>query len=228
MFLNLGGGACPVRARTWVFGVALAFFLCLGLHPGHGAEPATKRVYHASVLNGAILGSAFMITDGLVVTNAHVLAGRPTGDTVTLIAPSGRRVTAHIEAVSTQMDLAVMTLKGRHLPVVPPPSKRTTRGSAIVAVGIVASHGRPRQRVLIGGVVSSDNHALEPFGRGIIARMPLVQRGFSGGPVFDRQGGLVGMVAALRPAGVSPSGEREAFILTAADITAEVGRLMAR
>lgn len=205
--------------------LALSAFLSFGAAPASAAEPSPKRAYHASVLNGGIVGSAFMISDGVVVTNAHVVAGRRAGDKVTLIAPSGRRLAARVRAVSTQMDLAILSAPAQHLTVAPPARPQTRRGAQIIAIGIVARSGRPGKRLVIRGTVSSDKRALKPYGRGVIARMPLVQKGFSGGPVFDTEGNLVGMVAALRSAHRSPSGGREAFILTAADINAEVRRL---
>jgi S1-C subfamily serine protease len=52
--------------------------------------------------------------------------------------------------------------------------------------------------------------------------MPGIRQGFSGGPVFDGGGDLVGMVAALRPKG---SGS-DAFILTADAVRAEARRLL--
>jgi hypothetical protein len=81
---------------------------------------------------------------------------------------------------------------------------------------------------------------LPPFGPGFVAALPGVRRGFSGGPVLDAQGHLVGMIAALRPgaqndavaaSGFAPQRQRlaggtEAFILGAAEIRSEVRRLL--
>lgn len=192
------------------------------------AEPPPKQAYHVSVLNGSIVGSAFMIDAGLMVTNAHVVAGRRIGDRIALLAPTGRQVTARLQAVSTQMDLAVLSVDGTPTPVVPHSPRHMVRGAQVVAVGIVARSGNPRQRHIIRGIVSSATHSLEPFGPGVIARMPSVQKGFSGGPVFDQNGDLVGMIAALRSEQASPSGRREAFILLAAEIRAEIARLVGR
>ena len=145
------------------------------------AEPPPKQAYHVSVLNGSIVGSAFMIDAGLMVTNAHVVTGQRIGDRIALLAPTGRQVTARLQAVSTQMDLAVLSVDGTPTPVVPHSPRHAARGAQVIAVGIVARSGNPRQRHIIRGVVSSATHSVEPFGPGVIARMPSVQKGFSRG-----------------------------------------------
>lgn len=73
-------------------------------------------------------------------------------------------------------------------------------------------------------VVPGSNASHAPFGSGVIADMPQIRKGFSGGLVFNDRGQLVGMVAALRAG--SSSGGPEAFILSVEDIRAEVRRLM--
>lgn len=228
MFDGAGRTIRATCARITLFVVVLVWVCLADMHPAYAAEPPPKGAYHASVVNGDILGSAFMIEDGLVVTNAHVVTGRRVGQKITLIVPSGRRISARIRAVSTQMDLAILSVSDKTLPTVPQTPQHIRRGTQVVAVGIVAHHSNPNRRHMIRGIVASGTRALAPFGRGVIARMPAVQRGFSGGPVFDTRGRLVGMVSALRPARASPSGKREAFILSAADIRTEVKRLMPR
>lgn len=228
MALALSRSIRAFGARLFPCVFALMVAAQLDARMVQAAEPPPKHAYHVSVLNGSVIGSAFMIDAGLVVTNAHVITGRRTGDRVTLLSSTGRHITARIAAVSTQMDLAVLSVSGTPMPIVPRAPRQASRGAQVVAVGIVARSGNPRQRHIIRGVVSSGTQAVDPFGPGVIARMPSVQKGFSGGPVFDRNGGLVGMLSALRPARASPSGRREAFILSAEEIRAEISRLIAR
>jgi len=185
-------------------------------------EPHRGVQYHATLINGQIIGSAFMISDGLVVTNAHVVSGRKPGDRLTLSSERRGRHSAQIVAISKRMDLAVLRVSGNVLPIVPNVNARQTRGASVYAVGVAANSPNPRQRYVIAGEVSSGQTAIEPFGNGVIARMPQIKRGFSGGPVFDQQGAMVGMVAALR----SKPKQREVFILSIGDIRAEVGRLV--
>lgn len=220
-----GPGARVFCARVMSSILALVLLALCETRGAYAAEPPPKSAYHASIVNGDVLGSAFLIEGGVAVTNAHVVAGRRVGQRVILIGPSGRRIQARIEAFSRQMDLAVLSVRGAMLRIVPAAPRRTRRGAEIVAVGIVARSGDPARRHTIRGTVVSGPKDLSPFGRGVIASMPLVQRGFSGGPVFDGTGAWIGMVAALRPAQSAPSRSREAFILSASDIRKEVDRL---
>ena len=78
-----------------------------------------------------------------------------------------------------------------------------------------------------------------PSGPGLVARLPGARPGFSGGPLLDGRGRLVGMVTALRPAPrrrraaaapaarPPPAAGVEAFALRAAAVRAEVRRLLA-
>ncbi len=183
--------------------------------------------YHATVVNGTRTGSSFMIDEGIVVTNAHVLEGRGPGATVKLVIPGaqGRRANATVLAVSHRMDLALLSVSADFLPVAPSGGARDGRGRALVAAGTAPRPAGAGTRMTVTGRVSSEKRTLAPYGPGVIARMPGIRRGFSGGPVFDADGRLFGMVTALRP-GSSPGVGSDAFILTADEIRAEARRLL--
>ena len=51
----------------------------------------------------------------------------------------------------------------------------------------------------LAGEVVVPRTDIPAFGPGLIASVPGVRPGFSGGPMLDRQGRLVGMVTAIRP-----------------------------
>ncbi|WP_300035248.1 serine protease [uncultured Roseobacter sp.] len=184
--------------------------------------------YHAAVLNGAVTGSAFSVSEGMAVTNAHVIGAKRAGDTVYLMVPDRPRISARVVAISPLMDLAVLSVADAVLPVTPFGSARDGRGARVYAVGVVAASGSPRRQVTATGRVSSALQTVRPFGRGFIVSMPGVRHGFSGGPVFDTRGQLVGMVAALRPGTSGNPAARDAFILSAEDIRREVQRLTRR
>lgn len=228
MQFHLGFSALMRFWRASICALISTVVLFVGAFASHAAEPPQRQAYHATVSNGTIVGSAFKISDGVLVTNAHVLAGRKPGQSVRLTGPSGARFSGRITAISTRMDLAVLSVSRNALPTVPGNAARTRLGAHVIAVGVVAGSRNPRKSYAINGTVSSAPRTLSPFGRGVIVQMPHVRRGFSGGPVFDQNGRFFGMVAALRPAEISSSGVREAFILTAADIHAEITRLASR
>ena len=111
-------------------------------------------------------------------------------------------------------------------------------GLEVTAAGIDAGDGRAGPRFEVDGTVLEPRARIAAFGPGLIARLPAARPGFSGGPLFDRQGRFVGMVTALRPAAgarrVGGAAARaaapaavEAFALRAAEVRAEVRRLLA-
>jgi S1-C subfamily serine protease len=201
--------------------------------------------HHATVLNGRIMGSAFEIAEGLAVTNAHVVRGLGPGATVRLLASGRGNVHAigQVLAVSPRMDLALLAVPPEFLPSVAATNAPRSAGLAVVAAGMDATvPGRPGPRLELKGRVVAPRADLPAFGPGLVARVPGVRPGFSGGPMLDVRGALVGMVTAIRPgpravAPVATSGfaptrasvatAEEAFVLRAAEVRAEVRRLLA-
>jgi S1-C subfamily serine protease len=208
---------------------AILAIAALWLVFGAGEDVAAKEAvqplaYQATVTNGRVTGSGFLVTQDLAITNAHVLNGRRPGEYVTLRVPqgSGRSIPARIVSVSSRIDLAVLQVANASLPVAPFTSGRISRGATVFAAGVVARNGPSDRRAYRGSVVSGTK-VIPPFGRGVIARIPGVALGFSGGPVLDDRGRLVGMIAAIRPE-AGGSG-KEAFIISAAEIRKEISRI---
>jgi S1-C subfamily serine protease len=201
--------------------------------------------YLATVLNGQTLGSAFMICDGVAVTNAHVVRPLRAGGTVSLFAPGGDHSTdARIDAVSERMDLALLSVKPGFLPVLPAASASASTGLRVTSAGVDAGAGGwPPQRLELAGTVLNPRSNVPAFGPGLVVRLPGVRSGFSGGPLLDTLGRLVGMITAIRPASHTSSAIRpaagsraeqarsaqsqagEAFVLRARAIRQEIRRL---
>lgn len=214
--------ASPLRRLCGLFAVGLV--VASVASAGRGLHPID---YHATLINGPVTGSSFLIAEGLAVTNRHVLNGARPGDRVALSARGrGGRETATVLAVSPRMDLALLEVRGGWMPVVPAAGGRSRPGSRVVAAGVEAERGRPRRRLELAGTVTSSPRRIDAYGRGIVARIPGVRRGFSGGPVIDARGELVGMLTALRPAAGSNDVGNEAFVLLADEIRREADKLM--
>lgn len=243
---NVGGGA--VRPPLWRRALLVALALLVMAGPVTRVAAQARALDHqATVLNGRIVGSAFAIGADLALTNAHVVAGLRPGNAVRLTTEGqgGAAVIARLVAISPRMDLAVLRLPRGFLPAVPGQDAPRRAGLKVRAGGVDASAGLG-PRMELSGTILAPHADLPAFGPGLVARVPGVRPGFSGGPLIDGEGRLVGMITAIRPrhaamrdgatpaSGFAPRAARrpvqaeEAFVLRADAIRAEASRLLAR
>ena len=153
-------------------------------------------------------GSGWIVRRGLVVTNAHVVAGvsRPLVDRGD---DSVQRAT--VVAFDDHNDVAVLRvpgLEGRPLPVADP-----ERSVAVVVVGYPENGPLERSPARLGG--TNDILTRDAYGRGPVTRVVTTLRGVvrpgnSGGPGVDARGRVRTTVFARRPGeqggfGVPPS-----------------------
>ena len=142
-------------------------------------------------------GSGWVVRRGLVVTNAHVIAGidRPRIDTV-----GGRAFTAIVVAFDVTNDIAVLRVRG--LGVRPLPAASPERGVAIALAGYPRNGPLTRTPARLGGtaqVLSRDAYGRGPVRRQVTAIRGVVEPGSSGGPGIDAQGRVRTTVFARRP-----------------------------
>ncbi|WP_424927017.1 S1 family peptidase [Amaricoccus tamworthensis] len=209
-------------------------------------QQASPLTHHATVINGKLIGSAFALADGLAVTNAHVVDGLGVGDRVRLVESSsgGSVAQARLHAISGRMDLAVLAIPRGFLKPVPGNGTSGRRGTPVLAAGTDAEKGlSPVSLLELDGRVLVPRKNIETFGPGLVVSLPGVRPGFSGGPLLGLDGGLVGMITAIRPGAnqksrvvsvaSKASGEvhvqrgrsDEAYVLRGPEIRAEVERL---
>jgi S1-C subfamily serine protease len=144
-----------------------------------------------------IEGSGWVARRGLVVTNAHVVAGieRPRIDTA-----GGRAFASTVVAFDVTNDIAVLRVPGlgaRPLPVAAP-----DRSVAIALVGYPRNGPLTRTPARLGGtaeVLSRDAFGRGPVRRQVTAIRGAVEPGSSGGPGIDTQGRVRTTVFARRP-----------------------------
>ena len=127
-------------------------------------------------------------SDGLVVTNAHVVRGR-----VSVVLPGGRAVPARLLARDPEHDLAALAIDAHGLAAAEiGDSDRLRVGQLVVAAGNPLG--------LAGAVTAGLIHAIGPHHP---ARPSLIQAdlrlapGNSGGPLADAQGRVIGINAMI-------------------------------
>ena len=157
---------------------------------GEGA-PTPRRVNS--------LGSGFIIdTSGLVVTNNHVIAG---ADEVSVILNDGTTLKAEILGRDTKTDLALLKVKpDKPLKAVKfGDSDKLRLGEWVIAIGNPFSLGG----TVTAGIVSARNRDIQsgPYDN-YIQTDAAINRGNSGGPLFNLNGEVVGVNTAI----ISPSG----------------------
>jgi serine protease Do len=163
-------------------------------------EPQSGDHGHSSAPDQArALGSGFIIdTDGLVVTNNHVIEGAAE---ITVILDDGTRLPATLRGQDAKTDLALLEIKaGRPLPRVSWGDSQAARvGDWVVAVGNPFGLGG----TVTVGIISARGRDIRsgPFDDFIQIDAP-INRGNSGGPLFDTQGRVIGVNTAI----YSPNG----------------------
>lgn len=145
------------------------------------------------------LGSGFITsTDGQVITNAHVVDG---AETVTVTLADGRKFEADVVGTDPMTDIAVLDIDADvDFPTVSFGTSTGLRvGDEVVAVGNPFGLGG----TVTSGIVSalSRNINAGPFDD-FIQTDAAINRGNSGGPLFNNDGEVVGVNTAI----ISPGG----------------------
>src|SRR6266849_4922275 len=145
------------------------------------------------------LGSGFIVdTAGIVVTNNHVIAD---ADEINVIMNDGTKIKAELVGVDKKTDLAVLKFK----PVKPlvavkfGDSDKLRLGEWVIAIGNPFSLGGS----VTAGIVSARNRDISqgPYDN-YIQTDASINRGNSGGPLFNLEGEVVGVNTLI----ISPTG----------------------
>ncbi len=145
------------------------------------------------------LGSGFVIdADGIVVTNNHVIAD---ADEITVIFNDGSKLKAELIGKDSKTDLAVLKVKpDKPLKAVKfGNSEKLRLGEWVIAIGNPFSLGG----TVTAGIVSARNRDINsgPYDN-YIQTDAAINRGNSGGPLFNLDGQVIGVNTAI----ISPSG----------------------
>jgi S1-C subfamily serine protease len=146
-------------------------------------------------------GSGWMAGDGLVVTNAHVVAGQKD----TRVLPEGHRpgVEARAVAFDPHNDIAVLRVSGLSLPALTLAADPRAGTSAAI-LGFPGNGPYDVRAGRLGQtreVITQDAYGRGPVRRSIASLRGAVRSGNSGGPMVDEQGDVVTTVFAATTSG---------------------------
>ena len=144
------------------------------------------------------LGSGFIISeDGYIVTNNHVIEN---ADDIQIEMFSGKTLTAKLIGTDKSTDIALLKVESDEpLPFVPFGNSDTMRvGDWVLAMGNPLGQGFS----VSSGIVSARNRALSGTYDDYIQTDAAINRGNSGGPLFNMDGQVVGVNTAI----LSPNG----------------------
>ncbi|MEW9919006.1 DegQ family serine endoprotease [Marimonas sp. MJW-29] len=144
------------------------------------------------------LGSGFVISeDGFVVTNNHVIDG---ADEITIEFFSGDELKATVVGTDPNTDIALLKVEADGpLPFVRFGDSNSARvGDWVIAMGNPLGQGFS----VSAGIVSARNRALSGTYDDYIQTDAAINRGNSGGPLFNMDGDVIGVNTAI----LSPNG----------------------
>jgi S1-C subfamily serine protease len=153
-----------------------------------------------------VSGSGWVAAPGVVVTNAHVIAGQE--DTTVQLRGDGPMLDAVPIAFQPRDDVAVLQVPGLDAPRLEmAPSERAGAQGAILGFPLDGPYDVRAARIgPTRTVVSQDAYGQGPVQRRMTALRGLVRPGNSGGPLVNADGEVVGTIFAARTGSGPASG----------------------
>jgi hypothetical protein len=174
---------------------------------GIARDPQVEEARHSvvKILGSAcgvgVEGSGWVAGDGIVVTNAHVVAGQE--DTRVLVEGRDPALDAEAIAFDPTNDIAVLRVDGLHAPpleIASDPKSGTS--AAILGFPLNGPYDvRPGRLGQTREVVTQDAYGRGPVRRRIASLRGIVRSGNSGGPMVDGAGRVVATIFAATTSG---------------------------
>jgi S1-C subfamily serine protease len=170
---------------------------------------------------GIVFGSGYPVGPGLVLTNAHVVAGTQ-GTTVR--NPAGRSLTARVVLFDSQRDVAILYVP--RLALAPLPEAGAGPGTQGAAIGYPGGNGEQVSAAVVNGEVKAEGRDI--YGQQLVVRsiwilQAQVVPGNSGGPLVDLNGSVIGVIFAA-----STSSPGTAYALTDAEVQPDIDQAQGR
>jgi serine protease Do len=142
------------------------------------------------------VGSGFIIShDGYIATNKHVVVDNTASYFV--ILSNGTRIPATVVYRDPDQDLAVVKIPGTYSSVAHLGTTSTTLGEPIIAIG--NAFGQAQNSVSVG-TIAGFNRVITARGAGLVEHLSgllethaSIVPGYSGGPLFDMNGNVIGI-----------------------------------
>ena len=148
--------------------------------------------------NTSALGSGFVVSkDGYVVTNNHVIDG---ADEILVEFPDLKEYSAKVVGIDKNIDIALLKIEAdKPLPFVEFGDSDLSRvGDWVMAIGNPLGQGFS----VSAGIISARNRTLSGSYDDYIQTDAAINRGNSGGPLFNMEGYVIGVNTAI----LSPTG----------------------
>lgn len=185
------------RHRHLLTAWACAFLAAVGAQQAGAVDDVPSVVAMAdpavvTITAGGKQGSGFFIsTDGVVLTNAHVVEG--SADPEVKLA-NGRVLRSQVLAADADRDLALLSVPVRGVPTVRIGSSKDLRvGDTVLAIGAPLG----LEHTVTRGIVSSKSREID--GKTYIQTDAPLNPGNSGGPLLGPAGAVVGVGTAVAP-----------------------------
>ena len=170
--------------------------------PGGNGQPVTHEAQS--------LGSGFFVSpEGYIVTNHHVITAENGGkvEEITVTTSDGTTYPASVVGDDQSSDLAVLKIKdgGKRFPFVKFGNSRAARvGDWVIAIGDPFGLGEMGGggTTVTAGIISAVHRSIGGGPQSYIQTDASINRGNSGGPLFDMRGNVIGINDAI----YSPTG----------------------
>lgn len=182
----------------------------VGAPPNQGLPPAVLARVQGSVVkvesracDQIQQGSAFVAADGLVVTNAHVVAGQRA---TSVLTPDGRRLDAAVVAFDGDRDLAVLRVAGLRLASLEQADPEVDTHGAVV--GYPGGGPERESPARIAEQIQARGTNIYRTGetrRDVLVLAAALVPGDSGGALFNDRGKVVGLAFAVDPSDANTS-----------------------
>ena len=140
-------------------------------------------------------GSGFVLDDGLIITNRHVV-GQPRE--VAISTWDGRSFDARVDGIARDADLAVIRVSGLDLPVATVRDEPAVLGEPVAAIGYPGGGGAT---ITTGVVLGFTDGPILGESVPAIRVSAEVRPGNSGGPLIDAEGQVIGVIFATTGVG---------------------------